>query len=366
MKIPLIDLRAQHDSIKEEIDRAIVSVIEKSQFIGGDELKEFEKNFSYFCEKKYCIGASSGSTALFAALKCLGIKEGDEVILPVYTFIATAFSVTLCGAKPVFVDVNENDFLINTDLIKKNITKKTKAIIPVHLYGNVCDMNKIIEISKKHNLAIIEDCAQAHGSMYSDKKVPIAEIGCFSFFPAKNLGAMGDAGAIVCDNEKFANKCKMFINHGRKDKYLHETEGFNYRLDNIQAAILNTKLKHLDNWIKKKRELAKVYDKKLNGEVKTPFVNSDIYHSYHMYVIRTKKRDDLQRYLLENGIETGVHYPIPLHLQPAFSYLGHKEGDFSVAERLSKEVLSIPLFPELKKEDQEKITSSIKAFFNSY
>lgn len=362
MKIPLVDLKAQHDSIKEELDLAMKNVIEKSAFIGGEELKKFEEDFARYCERKFCVGASNGSTALYVALKCLGIKEGDHVIMPVNTFIATAFAVTLCGARPIFVDVNEEDFLINVDLIEKAVTKQTKAIIPVHLYGNVCDIDRITEIARKHNLHVVEDCAQAHGSLYKGKITPISGIGCFSFFPSKNLGAMGDAGAVVCDNEDLAKKMKMFVNHGRKDKYFHEMEGFNYRLDGLQAAILNVKLKYLNSWIKKKREIAKVYDKNLLNVVKIPNEGKDAQHSYYVYVIRSEKRDELKKYLEENGMETGVHYPTPLHLQPALFYLGYNEGNFPVAEKQAKEILSIPLFPELSEENQSKIIEKIGGF----
>ena len=360
MKIPLFDLKAQYDSIKEEINRAITNVVDKAQFIGGDELENFEKNFAVYCQKKHCIGASSGSTALLTVLKCFGVQQGDEVILPVNTFIATAFAVTLCGAKPVFVDVNEDNNLINTDLIENKITEKTKAIIPVHLYGNVCKMDDIIEIAKKYNLHVIEDCAQAHGSEYKGKKVPVTDIGCFSFFPVKNLGAFGDAGCIVCNEDEFAKKCRMFVNRGRTEKYFHTVDGFNFRLDNLQAAILDVKLKYLNSWIEKKREIAKNYDK-LN--LSKQIVRGDVKHSYHLYVLRDKNRDELKKYLEENEIETGIHYPVPLHLQPVFSYLGHKEGDFPAAEKSSKEILSIPLYAELKKNEQDKIINTILDFF---
>lgn len=364
MKIPLNDLKAQHDSIKEELELAMKNVIDKSQFIGGEELKKFEEDFARYCGRKFCVGASNGSTALHVVLKCLGIKEGDEVIMPVNTFIATAFAATLCGAKPVFVDVNENDFLINTELIEEVVTEKTRAIIPVHLYGNVCEMDKIMEVAKKHNLQVIEDCAQAHGSIYKGKITPVSGLGCFSFFPSKSLGAMGDAGAIVCDDEELAKKMKMFVNHGRKDKYFHEMEGFNHRLDGLQAAILNVKLKYLNKWIDKKREIAKIYDEGLFKIVKTPQGSEKVKHSYYVYVIRSKNRDKLMAHLKENEIETVVHYPVPLHLQPALFYLGYKEGDFPVAENQAKEILSIPMFPELTEENQDRIIKAIESFVN--
>jgi len=362
--IPLNDITAENNSIKNEIDEAMQRVISKSHFIGGDEIKEFEKNFASYCEKKFCIGTSSGSSSLFVVLKCLGIKHGDEVIVPVQTFIATAASVVLCGAKPVFVDVNEYDSLINVSLIERSITEKTKAIIPVHLYGSVCDMDKIVEISEKHNLVIIEDCAQAHGSEYKGKIVPITDIGCFSFFPAKNLGAFGDAGAIVTSNKELEEKMRKYANHGRSEKYFHDQDGFNFRLDNLQAAILNVKLKYLDNLINKKREIAEKYDQ-IFSDINKIKHNSNVNHSYHLYVLRSKDRDKLRDYLKENGIESGIHYPIPLHLQPAFSNLGYKEGDFPIAEKLSKEIVSLPIYSELKEESIAHITSTVLNFFKN-
>ncbi len=360
--IRLNDLKSQHDSIKEELNEAIASVIEKSQFIGGDARKEFEKNFAEYCGAKYCVGTSNGSTALHAVLKQTGIKEGDEVIMPVNTFISTASAVILCGGRPVFVDVNEKDALINLDLVEDKITDKTKMIIPVHLYGNVCEMDRIKKIAERHELLILEDCAQAHGSKYNGKKVPVFGLGCFSFFPAKNLGALGDSGAIVCQDDKLAEKCKMFVNHGRKDKYLHESLGFNYRMNNLQAAVLNVKLKHLDSWIKNKNEIAKNYEDELKSVVDSFGILPEIYHSYYMYVVKSKRRDELQEHLSKNGIETGIHYPVPLHLQPVFSFLGHKKGDFPVAEKQANEILSIPMYPHLKEEEQEKIINEIKSF----
>ena len=360
--INLNNLKAQHDSIKKELDEAISRVISNSSFIMGEEVKSFEENFARYCEKSVCIGTSSGSTALFAVLKCLGIKEGDEVIMPVNTFIATAFAVTLTGAKPVFVDVNKNDALINTELIESKITERTKAIIPVHLYGNVCDMDKIKEIAEKNNLFILEDCAQAHGAEQKGKKVPICGAGCFSFFPAKILGGLGDGGAIVFEDKTLAEKCRKFVNHGRENKYLHDSEGFNFRLDGLQAAILNVKLKYLKNWISKRKEISVKYSNNLTEPTLNQVNHKSINPSYYMYVLLSERRDELKNYLKENGIETVVHYPIPLHLQPALSYLGYKEGDFPIAEELSKEILSIPLYPELTEEEVNKVIKEIKSF----
>ena len=263
MHIPLVDLKSQHDSMRKELDGAINRVIDNSSFIMGEEVKKFESSFANYCGAKHCVGASNGSTALYAVLKAIGLKEGDEVIMPVNTFIATAFSATLMSGKPVFVDVNESDLQINTKLIEKAITPKTKVIIPVHLYGGVCDMDEIKRIADKHKLIILEDCAQAHGATYKGKKVPIYGLGCFSFFPAKVLGCWGDGGAIVCDNDEMAQKFRKFVNHGRIDKYLHDSEGFNFRLDSLQSAVLEAKMKHLPGWVTKRRSLASIYSKKL-------------------------------------------------------------------------------------------------------
>ena len=251
--------------------------------------------------------------------------------------------------------------MINTQLIVKKITEKTKAIIPVHLYGNVCDMSVISQIAGKNKIKIIEDCAQSHGSLYKGKQVPYTEIGCFSFFPAKNLGAFGDAGAIATSDSELAKKCRMFVNHGRADKYLHEIEGFNFRLDNLQAAILNVKLKYLNEWTDKKRKIAEKYNNELKNKIE--ILDNDIKNSsYHLFVVKTDKRDKLKEHLEKYGIQTGIHYPIPLHLQPAFSYLGYKKGNFPVAEMLAEKILSIPLYPELKDEEINKIIEAVKSF----
>jgi dTDP-4-amino-4,6-dideoxygalactose transaminase len=363
--IPLNNLNKQYLSIKDEIDSKIKEIIDSGKFINGPKLKEFEKNFAKYCGKKFCVGTSNGSTALFSVLKCLGIKEGDEVIVPVNSFIATASAVKFCGAIPKFVDVNEEG-LIDVGKITEKITNKTKAIIPVHLYGNVCDMDEILKIGKDHNLRIIEDCAQAHGSEYKGKKVPIGEIGCFSFFPAKNLGAFGDGGAVVTSNESLAEDLSMFVNHGRKEKYLHEREGFNFRLSDLQAGILNVKLKYLDEGIKKKELIAEKYMKELKTFIKIPRKNESVRHSNHLFVVKTNKRDELKKFLEEKEIQTGVHYPIPLHMQPVFSYLNHKLSDFPMAERLSNEILSIPIYAELEERDQDKIIQEIQTFSKTF
>lgn len=362
MNIPLMDLRAQHDSLEKEINEVIREVISEAAFIGGRHLNEFEEAFAKFCGSEFCVGIDSGTAALYVVLKNLGIGAGDEVIMPVNTFIATPNAVRMCGAKPVFVDVSERDYLIDTSLIEDKINANTKAIIPVHLYGGVCDMEKMKELSDKYGLKIIEDCAQAHGSEFMGKRVPILGIGCFSFFPAKNLGAYGDGGAIVCDDPELVKKCRMFINHGRTEKYLHETEGFNFRMDNLQAAILNVKLKKLEEWIKKKNEIAEIYSHKLKGKFRLQENREGDKNSYHLFVIRSDKRDGLGKFLEASSISSGIHYPVPLHLQPTFRYLEYEEGDFPIGEMLSKEILSIPIYPELEMEKAEFISSKVLEF----
>ena len=359
MKIFLNDIKSENLIIKKEIDEAISKIIESGKFINNKILTDFENNFANYCDKDFCIGTSSGSASLFVVLKCLDIKEGDEVIIPVTTFFATGSAISLAGATPIFIDVKKN-CLIDENKIETAITKKTKAIIPVHLFGNVCEMGKIFKIAQKYNLTVIEDCAQAHGSAYRGKKVPVGEIGCFSFFPSKNLGAFGDAGAIVTSSLELERKIRLFINHGRSSKYVHKTMGFNFRQDAIQAAILSCKLKYLDEWIKKKQNLAHYYDKQL--KLQKPFKEYFVDHSYHLYVIKTTNREKLKIYLDKNDVETGIYYPLPLHLQPAYSKLNYVKGDFPIAENLAEKVLAIPIYPNLKREDQQRIINLICKF----
>lgn len=369
MKIPLVDLKANYLSIKDEIDSTISRVVENSIFIMGKEVEEFDKNFAKFVNANYSIGVGNGTLALHLALLTTGIKKGDEVILPVNTFIATSEAISYCGARPIFVDVEEDTYNINPDLIKKAITNKTKAIIPVHLYGNPCNVDKIMEIAQENSLKIIEDCAQAHGAEYKGKKIGnFGEVSTFSMFPAKILGAFGDAGAVVTNNDELAKKVRLLRNHGKSTKYEHLIEGYNYRIDALQAAILNVKLKHLDKWIEKRREVASLYNKLFSENnllkfVKIPNENKDGKHCYYMYVIRVKNREKLQAYLKENNIATGIHYPIPLHLQPAYKHLNYKKGDFLIAEKLADEILSLPMYPELTTEQVNYIADKIKDFY---
>lgn len=361
--IPLVDLKAQYLSIKGEITEAIQRVIERASFVGGEEVLKFEEAFARFCKTQYAVSVGNGTDALYLALRALGIKKGDEVITTPHTFIATAEAITLNGAKPIFVDIDKDTYNISPEKIEAKITEKTRAIIVVHLYGQPVDFDRINEIAKTYNLLIIEDAAQAHGALYKGKRVgSLGDIGCFSFYPGKNLGAYGDGGAVVSNNLEVIEKIRMLSNHGRSNKYLHETEGINSRLDDIQAAILNVKLKYLDAWNKKRQMIAKRYDELLGDidEIITPKILDDVTSSFHLYVIQVNKRDEMRKRLQEYGISTGIHYPIPLNLQPAYKYLNLPKGSFPNAEHVCSRVISLPMFPELKWEEVEYICEKIK------
>jgi len=360
--IPFVDLKKQHETIKNETDEAIRKVIyEKSNFILGDENKLFEEEFSSFCGRKYGISVNSGTDALILAMHSLNIKDRDEVIVPVNTAIPTVMAIRAVGATPKLVDVNDN-YLIDINKIEQAINDKTKIIMPVHLYGNVCHMDSILELAKKYKLKVIEDCCQAHGAEFNGKKVPIGEIGCFSFYPSKNLGCLGDGGMIVVDDEKLKEKLVLLRNYGQENRYHAKVFGLNSRLDEIQATILRIKLKHLNEFNKKRREHAEKYKELLINVKGVITPHYDKGHIYHLYVIRHEKRDELINYLKEKEILTQIHYPIPIHLQEAFSYLGHKKGDFPNAERFAKEILSLPMFPELTDEELREVCEEINSF----
>jgi len=365
-KIPLVDLKAQYNSMKGEIDAAINLTLDSSSFIRGEALKNFEKEFASYCNSRHCIGVSSGTSALSIALRAAGIKKGDEVITSPHTFIATAEAAAELNAKVRFADIDGETYTIDPHKIKEEISKKTKAIIPVHLYGQPADMSHINEIAEENNLVVIEDCAQAHGAEYKGKKVPVNKIGCFSFYPSKNLGAYGDAGAIITNDDAIKEKAEMLVNHGRRkeEKYTHEIIGFNNGLDTLQASILRAKLKHLDEWISKRRDNAKLYNDLLGDEVVVPKEAEYSKHVYHLYVVRVKNRDKLMSFLKEKRISTGIHYPLPLHLQPALQSLDYKKRSFPITETISKEVLSLPMFPELNREYIEYISGEVKKFLS--
>ena len=361
MKISFVDLNVQYHAIKGEIDEAVSCVIQDSALIGGKYAKAFEQSFADYVGVKNCVGVGNGTDALYIALKALGISDGDEVITVANTFIATSEAITMTGARVVFVDCDKDTYNIDVDKLERAITDKTKAIIPVHLYGQPADMGKIKDVAKKHNLYVVEDAAQAHGAEYNGQRVgTIGDVACFSFFPGKNLGAYGDAGAIVTNNDELGRKARMFANHGRIEKYNHEFEGTNSRLDGLQAAILDVKLKHLDGWTERRRTIARMYDEGLKDIVITPNVLPDLKHVYHLYVIRIESRDRVKKLLAEKGIATGIHYPIPLPFLTAYSYLGHKPADFPVAYSLKDEILSLPIHGDMTDEQDEYVISCLK------
>ena len=362
MNIPLVDLKTQYSNIKPEIDSAIKEVLDSSKYILGPQLENLEKEFAQFCGAKHCIGVSSGTSAVHLALQASNIQSGDEVITVPNTFIATTECISLLGAKIKFVDIEKETYNIDPNQIEKAITDKTKAIIAVNLYGQIADLRPIQEIAEKHNLKIIEDSAQAHGAEYNGKKSPVHNTAAFSFFPAKILGAFGDAGAVVTNDEETAEKIKLMRFHGTKDKKEFFIDGYNHRLDELQAAILRVKLKHLQDWVDKRRKNAELYNQQLKGVVETPIEKHYSKHAYYLYVIRTKKRDELQSFLKQNNIGAGVHFHPPLHLQPVYTFLGHKEGSFPITEQLSKEILSLPMYPELTEPQITYIADKIKEF----
>lgn len=366
MNIQFVDLKAQYDSIKGEIDQAIATVISKTAFVGGPHLKSFEDAFAAFCQIKHCIGVGNGTDALSIALRTLGIGPGDEVITVANSFIATSEAITTTGAKVVFVDINPDTYNIDTGKIEEKITPKTKAIIPVHLYGQPADMDPILALAKKYHLKVVEDAAQAHGAIYKGRVIgSMGDMACFSFYPGKNLGAYGDGGAIVTNNEDWAQKARMIANHGRAGKYDHELEGVNSRLDGLQAAILEAKLKHLPAWTEARRRNAYCYNQYLAGTgLVTPVEIAAVTAVYHLYVVRVKKesRQKLQDHLQAKGVSTGIHYPIALPNLLAYAYLNHSPNDFPEATRISQEIVSLPMFPELTESQIRYIAEAIKDF----
>ena len=360
--IPFVDLKAQYLSIKDEIDAAISNVLESSQFVLGKEVSAFEEEFAAYCQAKYGIGVNSGTSALHLALLAAGVGPGDEVITVSFTFVATAAAICYTGAKPVFIDIEPKSFTMDVTQLEKAITKRTKAILPVHLYGQPADMDPILEIARLHKLLVIEDAAQAHGSEYKGHRVgSIGNLGCFSFYPGKNLGAYGEGGMVVTDNADYARTIRMLRDWGAERKYQHVLKGYNYRLEGIQGAVLRVKLRHLEVWNEARRAHATRYNELLfDSGVQTPEEMAYARHVYHVYAIRTPQREALQKALSEKGIQTNIHYPIPVHLLPAYADLGYRQGDFPNSERAANEVLSLPMFAELLVEQVEKVTEAVK------
>lgn len=359
--IPLVDLRKQYQTIKDEVHSAVNDAIESMAFINGPQIRQFEKDFGQVSGAAFGVGASSGTTALQLALSGMGIGHGDEVITVPNTFIATTEAITHSGARVVFVDIDERTYNIDTSKIEAAITDKTRAIIAVHLYGQPCDIEGVLAIAQKHNLKVIFDAAQAHLAEYDG--TPIGTFGdavCYSFYPGKNLGAYGDGGIVLTNDQDLAKRMEMLADHGREEKYAHLMEGFNYRLSEIQAAILNVKLKYLPEWTKSRQMLAREYCRLLKDfDVELPYVDEKMSHVYHLFVIRLDHRDDIKAYLNEKGIGAGIHYPIALHTQKAYQYLNYAPNDFPVAEKYSREILSLPMFPELTIEDLQLIVREL-------
>ena len=363
MNIPLVDLKANYVSIKNEIDGAIQDVLNSSSFIMGPFVKKFEENFARFCQVKHAVGCANGTAAVHLALLAAGVKKGEEVLTVPNTFIATTECISYVGGKIKFVDVQPQTALIDIDALEKAITKKTKALIVVDLYGQMPDMQRIREIAVKHDLFLIEDAAQAHAAEWNGHQPGFyGDIACYSFFPAKNLGCYGDGGAVMTNYDELAEKLRLLMNHGRTTKYEHTIEGYNYRLDALQAAILDVKLTYLLKWTDLRREHARFYDRNLPSNVGRIMEAKGAKHVYYMYEIRVQQRDSLMGYLKQRGIECGIHYPLPLHLQPAYASLGFRKGQFPVSEQLAQEIISIPMYPELTNEQRQHVVNHIKKF----
>ncbi|HYX28414.1 MAG TPA: DegT/DnrJ/EryC1/StrS family aminotransferase [Pyrinomonadaceae bacterium] len=358
--IRLVDLNAQYDSIKPEIDAAINDIIQRSAFVGGKEVADFEADFAAYCEVKACVGVGNGTDAIYLALRAMGIGPGDEVITVAHTFIATSEAISMTGARPVFVDIKEDTMLMDPSLIEPAITPRTKAIVPVHLYGQPCDMDAIMRIAERRGLKVIEDAAQAHGARWRGRRVgSLGDAATFSFYPGKNLGAYGDAGAVVSNDADLIERIRMLANHGRLEKYTHKMEGVNSRLDGMQAAILRVKLRHLDEWNEARRRHADFYFETLSGgDLHLPVVSEHAEPVWHLFVVRLGDREALQAALKSDGIATGIHYPVPLHRQPAYD--DYKiDNPLLVTERVAAKVVSLPMYPELTATELEQIVNAI-------
>lgn len=370
MKVPLLDLVAQHQTIRDEVMAAVTRVFDSQQFVMGAEVAEFEREVGAYCKAKHAIGCASGSDALLLALMALGVGEGDEVITTSFTFFATASAVTRLGARPVFVDIAYDDFNLNVELIERAITPRTKAIMPVHLFGQCARMDAIADIAAKHNLPIVEDAAQAIGSDFQTRRAgTIGAIGCFSFFPSKNLGGAGDGGLMTTEDDDLAAKLRILRVHGMEPKYYHQVVGINSRLDALQAAVLRVKLRHLDNWTEARRANAARYEQLFQAagveESVLPKAHADSRHIYNQYTIRCQRRDELKAHLQSAGVGSEVYYPVPLHLQECFAFLGGKLGDLPVTEQAMQECLSLPIYAELAADQQQYVVEKIAGFYRS-
>lgn len=364
--IPLVNLKRQVEQLRPELEQAFANLLEKTDFVGGQAVKAFESNFARYCQAQHCIGVGNGTDALYLIFRALGLEPGSEVIVPAMTFIATAEVLSPLGLKPVFADIDPVTYTLNPAHVETLITPKTRAIMPVHLYGQPADLKPLKALAEKHGLMLVEDAAQAHGAEYQGQRIgSFGNAAGFSFYPGKNLGAFGDGGGVVTHDETLAGKIRTLANHGSVTKYEHVVEGVNSRLDTLQAAILDIKLAHLDAGNQKRREWAALYTELLKDvpELTLPKTAADRSHVFHLYVVQYERRDDLLKALQEKGIFGGIHYPVPLHLQPAFAYLGHRSGEFPVAETLGRNCLSLPMFPELTEDEVHTIAKVVRGFF---
>ncbi len=370
--IPFVDLKAQYASIKDEIGVAIQHVLDTCQFTLGSEVAAFEQEFATYCQAKHGIAVNTGTSALHLALLAANIGPGDEVITVPFTFVATVAAIYYSGAKAVFVDIDPRSFTIDPNRVEERITARTKAIIPVHLYGQSADMDPILEIARRRGLVVIEDACQAHGAEYKGRRVgALGQMGCFSFYPGKNLGAYGEGGLVATDDSNYARTIRMLRDWGAETKYQHVLKGYNYRMEGLQGAVLRVKLRHLEAWTEARRAAAATYDKLLAGSgVPTPQAMAYSRHVYHIYAIRAARRQAWQEALQTQGIHTGIHYPIPVHLLPAYADLGYKAGEFPHSERAADEVLSLPMFPELTPTQCEEVSRAVRSLetqrFESY
>lgn len=362
--IPILELKRQHQGIRQEMDSAIAAVLESGWFVLGKNVEAFEKEFAEYCGVRFAVGVGSGVEAIHIGLLASGIGAGDEVITVAHTAVPTALGVSFAGARPVFVDIHADTCLMDVSQVEGKITARTRAILPVHLYGLPVDMAPLLDLAKRRGLQVIEDAAQAHGASYGGRKVgALGDVGCFSFYPSKNLGACGEAGMITTDSQEIAEKAGMLRNYGQEDRYHHKYKGYNSRLDELQAAILRVKLRHLDEWNRRRREIAAAYTAALAGSsVIPPTEPAGRQHVYHLYVVRSERRDTLRDHLKEEGIGTQVHYPLPVHRQEAYRDLGLGEGALPVTERVATEILSLPIYPELTDGEVRQVIEAVKSF----
>ncbi|MFN8497373.1 MAG: DegT/DnrJ/EryC1/StrS family aminotransferase [Anaerolineae bacterium] len=365
MDVKFVDLGRQYEAIKTEVDAAIARVLRRTDFVLGDDVFRFEEEFADYCGVRYAVGVDNGATALELGLRALGIGPGDEVLVPANSFIASATAVSFAGATPVFVDVSPVSYNMSAGLLVDHITPRTKAIVPVHLYGQPADMDGVMAVAERYGLFVVEDACQAHGARYKGQRVgSFGNVAAFSFYPGKNLGAYGDGGVLVTNDRHVAEQATLLRNCGQREKYNHVMLGGNHRLDTLQAAVLRVKLRYLDCWNDHRRHCAALYDELLEDtEVITPAASAGVEHVYHLYVVQGSGRDNLQAYLKARGIATGVHYPIPIHLQPAYAHLGYKPGDFPITEYAAARSLSLPMFPELTDSEVMFITDTVAAFY---